>query len=90
MRDEEFEWDDTKAASNFAKNRISFEMARAAFADPACVDSDDPDPDEERYKRLCMYSGRLLVVIYTERGRCIRIISARTANKHDRRAYDNH
>ena len=33
MRDDEFEWDDRKAAANLAKHRISFEDARLAFDD---------------------------------------------------------
>lgn len=30
----QFEWDPDKAASNWAKHRIDFEMAVRAFADP--------------------------------------------------------
>jgi uncharacterized DUF497 family protein len=31
MRDDEFEWDDRKAARNFREHGITFEMARLAF-----------------------------------------------------------
>jgi uncharacterized DUF497 family protein len=31
MTDDEFEWDDVKAASNYADHRITFEMAKAVF-----------------------------------------------------------
>ena len=44
MRDDEFEWDDAKAASNYRKHNVTFEQARTAFDDPDCVDRDDPDP----------------------------------------------
>jgi uncharacterized DUF497 family protein len=31
MNDDEFEWDDLKAADNYAKHGVSFEAARDAF-----------------------------------------------------------
>lgn len=33
MRDEEFEWDEAKAAANLARHGVSFETARLAFDD---------------------------------------------------------
>lgn len=87
MQDEEFEWDDAKAARNLAKHGVTFEQARAAFEDPDCVDHDDADPDEERYRRLCRLGTVVLVVVWTERGDRIRIISARLASKHEQRTY---
>lgn len=89
MRDDEFEWDDAKAASNFAKHNVSFGTARLAFADPNWVDGDDPDPDEERFNRICMHDGRTYVVTYVERGARTRIISARKANRYEQALYDD-
>lgn len=89
MRDEDFEWDDAKAASNLRKHSVSFETARLAFADPAWVDGDDPDLDEERFNRICMHDGRTYMIIYTERGTRTRIISARKANRHEQALYDD-
>jgi uncharacterized protein len=87
MRDGEFEWDDRKATQNLRKHGVSFDEARRAFADAKSVDEDDPDPDEERYKRLCELDHRILVVIWTNRGKRIRIISARPASKHEQQVY---
>ncbi len=87
MRDDWFEWDDEKAASNAAKHGISFEFAREAFEDPTWYDVEEPDPDEERYNRICMFQGRLITVTYVERAPRIRIISARLADKHEQRKY---
>ena len=87
MRDDEFEWDDDKAASNFNKHRVTFEVARSAFEDPDSIDREDPDPDEERYSRLCRLDHRVFVVVWTRRGKRVRIISVRSANKHEQRAY---
>ena len=46
-----FEWDEEKAAANFAKHGVSFEEAQAVFDDPLNVDFYDPDhsDDEHRY-----------------------------------------
>lgn len=89
MRDDQFERDDAKAASNLRKHNVSFETAQLAFTDPNWVDGDDPDPDEERFNRICMLDGRTYVVIYVERGARTRIVSARKANRHEQALYDD-
>jgi uncharacterized DUF497 family protein len=87
MRDEEFEWDDRKAKNNFRDHGVTFDVARSAFGDPNSIDRVDPDPDEERFSRLCKLDHRVFVVIWTTRGKRIRIISARSANRHEQQAY---
>ena len=87
MREDEFEWEDKKAARNFRDHGVTFETARLAFDDPDCIDREDPDPDEERFSRLCRLNHRVLVVVWTLRGRRVRIISARPANKHEQQIY---
>jgi uncharacterized DUF497 family protein len=87
MRDDEFEWDDEKAASNFDKHRVTFEQAKAAFDDPDSLDREDPDLDEERWSRLCRTGQHVFVVVWTERGHRIRIISVRLATRHEQRTY---
>jgi len=88
MRDEQFEWDDAKAASNFKKHAVTFDTAREAFDEPHWVEVDDFDHDEQRFLRLCQYQGQVYASIYTERDERIRLISARRANRHERRRYD--
>lgn len=34
MRDDRFEWDDEKAATNYVDHDVSFELAKLAFDDP--------------------------------------------------------
>jgi uncharacterized DUF497 family protein len=80
MRDHEFEWDDRKAARNFRDHHVTFETARLAFDDADCINREDPDPDEERFSRLCRLGHRIFVVVWTLRGSRVRIISARPAN----------
>lgn len=89
MRDHEFEWDDRKSASNLRKHNVSFETARLAFSDPAWFEPPDPDPDEDRWQRICMHDSVLYVVIYVERRYRNRIISARKANQYEQGLYQN-
>lgn len=89
MISEEFEWDDNKAAANFAKHGVRFETARGIFRDPFAVEFRDRREayGEERYIIIGMAHGRLLFVAYTMRGEIIRIISARAAEPFEKRYY---
>ena len=89
MIDEEFEWDDAKAASNLQKHGVSFEQARYAFSDPFALEWADESADygELRYRLLGMAEGRVLFVAYTMREERIRIISARGALRNERKRY---
>jgi uncharacterized DUF497 family protein len=87
----EFEWDPSKAASNARKHRVSFKEACTAFADPRSLTIPDPEHSkmEDRFVLLGVStSGRLLVVVYTERGDRVRIISAREATAHEHKQYE--
>jgi uncharacterized protein len=48
MINEDFEWDDDKAASNLLKHRVSFDEAADAFDDENAVEIDDPGNYGER------------------------------------------
>ena len=86
-----FEWDRMKAASNAEKHGVTFEEASTAFGDVLSFTIVDPDhsEDEDRYLLLGeSYRGRLLVVMHTDRGNSVRLISARLASRSERRAYE--
>lgn len=87
---QEFEWDEHKNNINKKKHGISFETAAAVFGDDNRLEIPDElhSIDEERYK-VIGYIGKYLVVIYTERGKRIRLISARLATSRERRMYDD-
>jgi len=89
MNDDDFEWDEAKAATNYAKHGVSFGRARLVFSDPfGIAEYDDRDDyGENRFTRTGMVEGTLLFVSYTERGERIRIISARRATKHEQDDY---
>jgi uncharacterized DUF497 family protein len=89
-----FEWDPTKAASNLLKHEVSFWTAARVFTDPyALVELDRVENGEERWQAIGVVEGVLmLVVAHTVREQddveVIRIISARLANRRERRRYE--
>jgi uncharacterized DUF497 family protein len=89
MNDDKFEWDQTKARSNYKRHGVTFETARKAFADPYMVEGLDQREDygEDRLLLTGMVEDELLSVIYTEREGRFRLISARRATKHEQDHY---
>ena len=89
MQDDEFEWDDTKAATNLVDHKVSFDAARLAFGDVFAVSREDRRESygEERHLLIGMAQDRLLAVVYTLREERLRIISARFAEPRERRRY---
>lgn len=89
-----FEWDEAKAKSNCRKHGIDFDDAIEVFYDPNAVVEQDRDVDGElRWKTLGSIGGVvLLLVAHTigEQGEdeVIRIISARHADRKERRRYE--
>ena len=64
---------------------------KPGFEDPLSRTIDDPlhSEDEERYVLIGRsHRDRLLVVVHTERGDRIRIISARIASNRERRQHE--
>lgn len=89
MDDGDFEWDDAKAAQNYADHGVSFAAAKEVFKDPFAVELEDDREDygEDRYVIIGTVDSRALFVVYTLRNGTIRIISARGAEPHERRRY---
>jgi uncharacterized protein len=94
-----FKWDPTKAATNLRKHGVSFEIAIRAFADPFALTAQDRiESGEERWQTIGFVDGHylLLVVAHTVREEdeghqfveIIRIISAREADRKERRRYE--
>jgi uncharacterized DUF497 family protein len=87
-----FKWDLNKARASLEKHGISFEEASSLFGDPLSLTVNDPlhSEDEQRFVIIGMsLNNRLLVVVHTERGDNIRIISARKATKKERIHYES-
>lgn len=86
-----FLWDARKAAVNERKHGIGFPEATTVFDDPLSVTIPDPahSVGEHRFLLLGMSKQRrLLVVPHADEGESIRIISARRANRRERRTYE--
>ena len=85
----EFEWDEAKARTNFAKHGVSFEGACRVFLDANRMETEDDRMDygETRYYTLGEVEGVVLYVVYTWRRRLRRLISARKATGRERRKY---
>ena len=85
------EWDNQKAKRNLSKHKVFFEEAATIFGDTLSLTIEDPlhSDDEERFVTIGeSIQRRLLVVVHTERGDNIRIISARLAMPHERKTYE--
>jgi len=89
VNDDDFEWDEHKAATKLRDHKISFQQARNVFDDVfALVEQHlSEDYGEDRFLAIGMIDSRLVTVVFTERGERARIISARKATADDRRAY---
>ena len=86
-----FEWDTNKARRNLAKHGVSFEESSTLFGDPRSLTIPDPvhSQVEDRFVTIGIsHRGKLLVVVHTERGDNIRIITARPASRRERRTYE--
>jgi uncharacterized DUF497 family protein len=85
-----FEWDPRKAEANFRKHGVRFSESLPVFEDEYAltVVDDQSDPEEQRFVSVGMGAkGQVLVVVYSYRGKNIRIISARSAQLHERAQY---
>lgn len=83
-----FEWDAAKNDANAAKHGISFENAARAFGGPMLKRRDERrDYGEERWIALGAASGLVIAVVYTPRSNRIRVVSARKANRREKKTY---
>ncbi|PYE90119.1 BrnT family toxin [Phyllobacterium leguminum] len=95
MNEREFIWSESKNRSNQQKHKISFELARRAFADPfATIEQDRIDDGEYRWQTIGLVDGHMLLIVAhmiwdEEDGtEIIRIISARHADPKERKRYE--
>ncbi|MDH4048488.1 MAG: BrnT family toxin [Gammaproteobacteria bacterium] len=87
-----FEWNSRKASENKRKHGVSFDEAKSAFLDENArlIPDTENSEDEDRFVLLGLsIQLRLLLVCHCYRAgdNVIRIISARKADKSERRQY---
>ena len=84
-------WHPEKARSNLRKHGVTFEEAASVFRDVLSVTISDPLHSTEESRFLTVGRSdrdRTVVVVHSEVGETIRIISARPATQRERREYE--
>ena len=90
-------WDESKNIDNKSKHKVSFEVAQYVFSDPLRIwrlDRSKNNTSEETRWQTIGKVGKIFFVVYTENEEGLsntkRIISAREAEKHERRSYNGY
>jgi uncharacterized DUF497 family protein len=84
----EFEWDEAKRLSNFAKHGLDFADVERLDWHAAHIGRDVRfDYGEDRFTAYGLVDDVLMVAIFTWRGEAMRIVSLRRANRKERTRY---
>ena len=87
-------WDEEKNRRNRRVHGLSFETAELVFNDPLAASRPDQSASEERWQTIGMIDGVIILLVHTwpeldSSGEEVgRIISARKATVHERKAYE--
>ena len=87
-----YEWNAAKAKANIQKHGVSFDEAATVFLDPLALTFPDPyhSGAEEREITIGHTAGHQVVFVsHCRRGNRVRIVSARTATRRERRQYED-
>jgi len=87
----EFDWDQGNTVKNLIKHGIECRQAEEVFLDGYSLSIDDTGHSNKENRFLLIgkdYQGIVLYVVFTQRKNKIRVISARIANKKERRFYE--
>jgi uncharacterized DUF497 family protein len=83
-------WDEAKRRSNLEKHGLDFRDAHLVHDNPEKCTYESSRKGERRLLDLAfaMVKGRLLALVYTERGGDVRVISFRPASREEREQYE--
>jgi uncharacterized DUF497 family protein len=78
-----FEWDETKNKRNILQHGVDFADVVDFLDDPGLIERLDlrEEYGEERIMAYANVAGRILAILFVERGAAIRLISARPASR---------
>jgi uncharacterized DUF497 family protein len=83
-----FEWDESKRSSNLRKHGLDFADCGAVFARPVTTRVDNRDDyGERRFVTLGLLGARVVNIVHTVSGECVRVISFRRASKREQAQY---
>ena len=81
-------WDETKRRVNLKKHRIDLAELDSAFDSPMFTDEDDRENYRElRLRSLAFWRGRVVFMVWTERGESAHIISCPYADRSEIQDY---
>ncbi len=86
-----FDWNQGNIEKNWLKHKVSpVECEQVFFNQPLIILDDLRHSTSEKRFAVFGYTdaGRLLVVIFTKRGKLLRVISARDMNSRERKFYE--
>lgn len=85
-----FVWDEAKRESNLEKHGLDFMDANLVYDNPDKCTYEATFKAERRLMDLAfaLVHGKLLALVYTERGEDVRIISFRPASREERQQYE--
>jgi uncharacterized protein len=88
----QFEWDEAKNLENIRKHEIDFADVSVMFDGEMLIELDDRfDYGEDRWFGIGFLGFGIAVVVWTERRKdVIRIISARRANRHEQKRFEQY
>ncbi len=86
-----FVWDEAKRKSNLEKHGLDFKDAHLVYDNPDKCTYGASRKGELRFHDLAfaVVNGRLLALVYTERGSDVRVISFRPASREEREQYEH-
>lgn len=90
---EEVEWEPGKATCVLAERALVFTDAGTVFLDPLAITIPEEAHSTYEVRHVTIgstSSGRIRVVVHTERGRRVRIITTWPAEPAERRSYEEH
>ncbi len=86
----EFEWDERKRQANIEKHGIDFVDAKEIWNSEVLeIPSPRSERRERRFIAYGLMEGKVIAVVYTWRGRCRRLISARRARRYEEETYQS-
>jgi len=88
----QFEWDEAKNIENIRKHEIDFADVPTMFDGEMLIELDDRfDYGEDRWFGVGFLGSGIAVVVWTERQKNVtRIISARRANRHEQKRFEQY